>query len=544
MMGSSKRLKFNRGESPLNNRHYTMTNDRLRLLIRAVIKNLDNWRKFYPLVPIAYLPPIYQIIVATYADMASAGHAPSDTALLSKIHERVTIADSLTQDEWRDLRNLIQDKSPVNMTPEEVADWSYEYLAHMKQWEIANALNEVDPCQVGEFLSKAADDLRKARPSKYASDAELNPFLKGLERKEELAHTPTELGFLDFHIRGFVKGRMYSLLGPTGSAKTTLSAQMAATFAKKLLGLWRHSTRQKGTLGKVFYVTTEDGEDEIKFRMLSCAARVNRSKISGESAEPLTTKETLSDNDRKLAKQQSQGVVFSETDRLDMGVKSLGKNVRIIDLKDDAVIPKGTHPIDYIQEQIAHAINTDLREDGTPKSYCALIIVDHSEVLISRLKQASKGKQPWDIVEEIPQSVRDKLATHFNCPVWLVHQLSGKANEKKENANIEHTDAKGSKSWGTYFDVCFSVTKIDREKKTCFLQITKNRYGALGEHIELTLLGEICTLEQTSVLNSEQGEHGVRRNTNSGGGGETSSSAQSGDKQVKCTKQKLVMPDS
>jgi hypothetical protein len=118
--------------------------------------------------------------------------------------------------------------------------------------------------------------------------------------------------------------------------------------------------------------------------------------------------------------------------------------------------------------------------------------------------------------------------------VWVVHQISGKANEKDTEANIEHTDAKGSKSWGTYFDVSFTVSKLHRETRKCSLQITKNRYGEVGQHIELTLLGEICTIEQTSVIAYEGKDGGMEK---------TATTRTTAHSQAKNPPQKLIIPD-
>jgi len=59
------------------------------------------------------------------------------------------------------------------------------------------------------------------------------------------------------------------------------------------------------------------------------------------------------------------------------------------------------------------------------------------------------------MADQLPIAIKEQLAAPLNCPAWVVHQASGSANERKGNY-ISHTDAKGTKSWGTYFNVGFT----------------------------------------------------------------------------------------
>jgi hypothetical protein len=411
---------------------------------------------------------------------------PSEAALLGTIQERLLVTNELTSEEWLDLCNLVMDAGSPVLTEKEVSQWSYEYAAEMKRNEVLVSLEDVGATDVKGFLDKVSADLSSLQPDIYCDDEALTPFKTGLQKKKKIKFTPTGIDFLDFYINGFVDGCMYSYLGPTGSGKSFMGVQLAVSYAKKLLDIWR-TKRSNAKLGKVFYVTTEDGKEAISIRMLSNAAQVSRIKLDGTSMIPLTTPLTLSANDRKLAGED--GVVFGENERVEMAMKRLNSNIRIIDLKDDAVVPKRMHPVDYIQQQIQSIMDSD-----KGRSKCSLVIIDHCEVLISRLIAKSKTETRFEITDQLPQSIKDKLASHFNCPVWCVHQLSGAANEKNAGAIIDHTDGKGSKSWGTYFDVCFSIGKITRKERNCLLHNSKNRHKDPGPRTKLRLIGDVGTL--------------------------------------------------
>jgi len=482
-----------------------MTNERLNLLLRSALTSAVNWENFASTVPSWYLPTfqrlIYEVVQAAFETMS--GELPSPSATLELIRERLLMTSELNEQEWQELCDFILKNKGPHLTEAEVRNWSYEYVATVRKSEIVTDLDNIAPSDVSEYLSKAVDDLKSKRPDDYLEDADAIPFSNGLKPKTQLSFIPTGLNILDSYIPGFVAGRMYSYIGFTGGAKTTLSIQLAVTYAEKLAQRWRNN-RYKGTLGKVIYVTTEDGRDEIQLRMLACAAQVSRAKLSGESVIPLTTPHTISEQDKSL--KNDFDIIYSESERVDMAVKRLHENVRIVDLRDRDVMPKGMHPITYIQQQIKKYLDTDLKADGTRRTHCALIVIDHCEVLINRILAANKNKARWDITDELPVEIRDQLATHYNCPVWVVQQLSGKANEKGVGAGVSHTDAKGSKSWGTYFDACFSVTKLTKDTQQCTLQITKNRYGRLNPDSMLKLHGDICRVEKISDLEYESSD--------------------------------------
>lgn len=300
----------------------------------------------------------------------------------------------------------------------------------------------------------------------------------------------TGVRFLDDFIDGLVSGEIYLCLGPTGSAKTLLAVQIAVTYSQMLRKAWVENGR-KSLLGKVFYITTEDGAKSIRLRMLSFGAVVNRDKLTGKSKAPLTTKETMSDADRALADDPRFRSAFSETDRIRMMKQRFKDNLRVIDIRDGDIIPSGVHPIIYVQQQIARMLLDD------ENSYCALIVLDHCETLIGGMTGLrEKGAGKLEFIERLPLNIKNHLATHFDCPVWVVHQASGVANEKGIHARLDHTEGKGSKHWGTDFYACFSISKVDREANLCRLQLTKHEGGLLMPDKTLELLGRIGTLRE------------------------------------------------
>ena len=70
--------------------------------------------------------------------------------------------------------------------------------------------------------------------------------------------------------------------------------------------------------------------------------------------------------------------------------------------------------------------------------------------------------------------IRSHIAAELECPVWLVHQLSGKANEKGPGAFYDYTDSAESKSFAENLDFCFVIGKPNAEN-LCQLTCPKHR---------------------------------------------------------------------
>ena len=463
----------------------------LQLLLRAAMRSRQNWDAFAASVPPRFVHGLAGVVYDLLSQAVhELGEPPSPTGMMTRVREWAATTGNLTSDLLDEVEQLVAYDGPV-LSLAEIRLAGFEYSAELYKRETSSELAEADPGDVGRVLKDAAAGLDGLKPTNYLSAQEMAASWLDVHNRPAIQAHRTGVDFIDKFITGLVNGYTYSYLGPTGSAKTSLGIQLAVTYALKLRDRWLSGGR-KTPLGQVFYVTTEDGLNAIQLRMLSHGAVVDRDRLSGKSKIPLTTKDTLSPDDRKLTEHPRFKAAFSETDRVRMMQRRFQDNLKVIDLRDDSIIPRGVHPITYIQQQIDRAVNT-----ADNNTYCALVIIDHCETLIGRLRTlADKGMSRWEVIEKLPEDIRDQLATHFDCPVWAVHQVSGQANEKGTTARINHTDGKGSKSWGTYFHVCFSISKVDRENNQCRLQITKNRDGAILPDKTLRLLGNIGTLEE------------------------------------------------
>lgn len=480
-------------------------NETIRDLLRAALRSPEGWAAFSTTVPARFVPGLMGVLYdLTVIAVMELGHPPSPAGLIKRVEEWGASTGQLITDELDEVKELVFYDGPV-LSPAEIEHIGYQYAANIYKQEVANTIVEAAPADVEAHLRQAATELKGLKPVPYISDADMASAWYNMKEDEIVKINNTGVDFIDDFIGGIVNGWTYSLLGVTGSAKSSSGIQLAVTYAMKLRREWIENNR-KSPLGRVFYITTEDGAKAIQLRMLSFGAVVNRDQLSGKSKIPLTKKGDYSVHDKQLANHEWFKAVFSEEDRVRIMKHRFSDNLRVIDIRDDTVIPRGLNPIIYLQQQIAAVLAS------APGSYCALIVLDHCETIISRLlSTAIRGSSRWEIAERVPELIRDELAIRFDTPLWAIHQVSGTANEKAVHARINHTDGKGTKSWGTYFNVCMSVTKIDRKDNTCLWQITKNRDGAISADKKLRLHGEYGLLEEVPNVQNTSGEKGPPR---------------------------------
>ena len=77
---------------------------------------------------------------------------------------------------------------------------------------------------------------------------------------------------------------------------------------------------------------------------------------------------------------------------------------------------------------------------------------------------------------------RKQIAGKFNCPVWLLHQMSGSANSLDPTVPLHHSQAAGCKSFGDNMDTCICLGTPDSGKegahntgKCLYLTFSKTR---------------------------------------------------------------------
>jgi len=322
----------------------------------------------------------------------------------------------------------------------------------------------------------------------------------------------TGLGFFDEFLGGVGQagGECYGLLGPFGSCKTTISVMLAVEMCRYAQQL-ETSPDWDGIRRLAFLVSYEARlENELRIRSLSYAASIDRARLESmgpKGLKGLSTSKTLQGYEKKMfaGKLAKGDTVFGEQGRAKKQMKVMNKHLRVLDMTGyDKSCPGAGNG--YVAE-ISRRISWELRKiDGPAKPL--IVIVDYVGAMCRR-HQAFLGKDDGHLrhlVTGAPLHFRNLVANEFDTPVWLPHQLSGKANEKGPGALLDHTDSAESKSYAENLDFNFCVGKLNPEG-LCQLTCSKHRRAPAKNAIVLKLRGDVCRVFQSEkhVIDRQKG---------------------------------------
>ena len=96
-------------------------------------------------------------------------------------------------------------------------------------------------------------------------------------------------------------------------------------------------------------------------------------------------------------------------------------------------------------------------------------------------------------VTNAPLEAKNRIAAKYDCPVWLMHQISGAANTKSPGAQYHHTDAAESKSFAENLDFSFSVG-TPNAMGLCQLIATKHRRTGHQPPQIIQIRGDLSTV--------------------------------------------------
>ena len=128
----------------------------------------------------------------------------------------------------------------------------------------------------------------------------------------------------------------------------------------------------------------------------------------------------------------------------------------------------------YIPE-IARLIKAELRKRG-PHAKAIQVVIDYVGAMAKQHMAAENIDlgQLRHYIGNAPILSRNMLANEFDCPVWLIHQLSAQANKKGSGATFDYTDAAECGSFAENLDFCLVIGKPTLAG-LCQLANTKHR---------------------------------------------------------------------
>lgn len=293
---------------------------------------------------------------------------------------------------------------------------------------------------------------------------------------------PTNVPFIDNYIGGgFGQTDVAILLGATGSGKTTLGAQIIASMAKEAY------SRNEDI---VFVMATyEDTAGAVGRRIISNLATIPRNKLkSRDFLNELSDKNNPQQYEKKI-QARNKNFIIGERERFEAIMPIIENHIRILDYarggtaKDSRTVGCGgfleiCRDIEKIEKRIG------------------IIVIDWIGMLVDRyLELVGSKNQQTDEHIRLRRSCDEAykiLALKFNCPVLLIHQLSGTATSKSPTAKLSHADALGCRTIAVNAWHVFVMGTKDHATNTVKFHCTKTRHAESKSPRILQLDGDIA----------------------------------------------------
>lgn len=273
---------------------------------------------------------------------------------------------------------------------------------------------------------------------------------------------PTGVPFIDKLLGGGQKAAgVYGLLGPIGSCKTTTGIMLAVEAARRLYQV-------EGETGQSFavMVSYEQSIAELQARALSCATGIPSSEFTNRPRDMVLRDHAVKPESIAFLRRLNF-VSLLDTDpvirrRLAEGINGIADHVHHLQEQRHANV--GLVVVDYV---------------GFIASYKMMSITDTS-----------------NLVRSAGDCARKHIANPNACPVWLIHQLSGSANQSASHGyRVRRKHADGSSKFGDSLDATFVMGKPNPEQWLSVQCLSSSNHFKPRTCFAL-LRGDICRVEE------------------------------------------------
>lgn len=304
----------------------------------------------------------------------------------------------------------------------------------------------VDLTSVVETLNAEHDKIRSVAASGLKP-----PFPAALEQIKPLRKISTGCSHLDYYMGGQAANEVYGFLAPYGGGKTTQAVQLCVESC-----LFEHArqniARAFGVPYRpkvVYFVTYEEDLASLRHRFLTYAALVDKNSIEDGLWDDMSRqeKQNYKPYEQEMFSWDSDAEPMpGEWERLHVAMKLLNQRLRIIDFT--GARPEYAAQAADLARGLAEVIAADQEEQDNPG--VAMLVMDYAGAAADRHCEytgSSPDKAMRHFIGRLPHRVKNHIAVPFACPVWIMHQLSTKANERGAGHVPKPTDVSEAKNF-------------------------------------------------------------------------------------------------
>jgi len=377
---------------------------------------------------------------------------------------------------------------------------------------VSNNLMQVLQDKVASIASAAED-------SNALTDA---LFDDGWQHETQPKLESTGVSVLDEFIGGQTAGECYLFFGPFSSCKTTLAVQAFCVSVKAAHdrtvtenAAYEAAGSETRVLYKAVYATYETKKNEVRQRCLAFLADISRDRMLGV-ASVATMQDLRKTGELPLqkyeetlyAKEIAKGVdpasLMGEWERVEAAVELIRKHGIFLDMTSvgSEINPKGCGGMLELAARLKAQAALD-------KCQITVVWIDHLAAMIDNMV-GSDDKFTDDnkrhILKRAPKQAVDFIGVPLGCPVWIVHQFSGSANERGPSAQFHHTDGDECKTVGMFADFCIVTGPATKDgNQFCVFDVTKYRRKPPNSRKIVKIEGEFNRIKNMSKLYCIQG---------------------------------------
>ena len=293
---------------------------------------------------------------------------------------------------------------------------------------------------------------------------------------EEVAVPTLQTGveILDKNMNGGTEPReVHVILGPTGVGKTTLGMQLVCAMARR--NYTAVFNRVEGATRKLHvFLSYEDEKRSMVVRALAYSARIDKTTLEKmPNYGQLTRRGNLHPYERQIyaAHVNPPG----EYERMCEAREWLNTYCEFGDFSGRRTEGEQVRGYGGIAE-IRQYLDTITNATELP---IGVVAIDWAGRCVRRFIAANGGdiqRQQTSLLSEFVGEAFDQVASPFNCPVFIMHQMKG-AVGKSPTKKLSHHDAEGCSTFAVNAWFAFCLGNKDDNTHTCLFQTTKTRRG-------------------------------------------------------------------